>query len=71
MKEFLKNKMWKYLLSSVLFGAIYFLLSFANKRDVEIKTILGTMALYFLFMCLMYFVAPKLRKITGHDKDDR
>lgn len=71
MKEFLKNKMWKYLLSSVLFGAIYFLLSFANKRDVEIKTILGTMALYFLLMCLMYFVAPKLRKITGHDKDDR
>ncbi len=70
MKEFLKNKIVKYLLSSVLFGAIYSLLSFADKGYVETGTILRTTMLYFLIMCLLYFIAPKLRKITGHDKDN-
>lgn len=71
MRKFLKNKILKYLLSSVLFGVIYFLLSYASKGYVEIETILGTMMFYFLFMCLLYFIAPKLRKITGHDKDNK
>ena len=70
MRELLKNKIFKYLLSSVLFGAIYSTLSFADKGYVEIDTILGAMASYFLIMCLLYSIAPKLRKITGHDKEN-
>ena len=70
MKEFLKNKIVKCFLSSVLFGAIYSLLSFADKGYVEIGMISGTTVLYFLLMCLLYFIAPKLRKITGHDKEN-
>ena len=70
MKEFLKNKIVKCFLSSVLFGAIYSLLSFALDGYVEINTVLVSTVFYFLFTCLLYYIAPKLRKITGHDKDN-
>ena len=70
MRKLLKNKIFKYLLSSVLFAAIYSLLSFADKGYVEIDTVISSMAVYFLIMCLLYFIAPKLREITGHDKDN-
>ena len=70
MKKILKNQMLRNLLSAILFGVIYSLLSVADKGYVETGTILRTMVLYFLIMCLLYFIAPKLRKITGHDKDN-
>ena len=68
MKKLLKSKLMKYILSSVLFGLIYSLLTFALDGYVEIKKVLVTTAFYFLFTCLLYYIAPKLRKITGHDK---
>lgn len=70
MREILKNQIFRNLLSAILFGAIYSLLSFADKGYVEIGMISGTTVLYFLLMCLLYFIAPKLRKITGHDKEN-
>lgn len=70
MEKLLKNKILKYLLSSILFGGIYSLLSFVINGYVEVSTVLSSMAAYFLIMCLLYFIAPKVRKITGHDKDN-
>ena len=59
------------MLSAILFGVIYAAISFVDKGAVEMETILVATALYFLIMCLLYFIAPKLRKITGHDTDKR
>ncbi len=70
MREFLKNKIVKYLLSLVLFGAIYSLLSLAHKGYVDIFTVSCSTVGYSIAMFLLYFIAPKLRKITGHDKDN-
>lgn len=70
MGKMLKNQIFRNLVSTVLFGVIYSLLSLIDKGYVEIDTILRTMVFYFLIMCLFYFIAPKLRSITGHDKDN-
>lgn len=66
----MKNQIFRNLLSTVLFGLFYSLLSFADKGYVEFRMILKTMAFYFVFMCLLCLIAPKVRKITGHDKDN-
>lgn len=68
MKEFLKTNGLRYLLSSLLFGVFYSVLSLIDKGHVEYGIVLGTMACYFLSMCLLSFLAPKLRKLTGHDQ---
>ena len=69
MKKTFKNRVLGNLISAIAFGAIYALLSFIDKGHVEINTLLITMLVYFIIMCLLYFIAPKLRKITGHDTD--
>ena len=71
MRKMMKHRIFRNLLFSVLCGAIYSLLSFIDKGYVEIDMILGETAACFLILCLLSFIAPKLRKITGHDKDNR
>lgn len=70
MRKILENKLLKYLLNAVLLGVIYSIVSFAGDGHVEIGTIIKSTVSYFLILCLMYFIAPKLRKITGHDKEN-
>lgn len=70
MRNILENRILKYLLSANLFGVIYSILSFTGDGYVEIGTIIKSSVSYFLIMCLLYFIAPKLRKITGHDKEN-
>ncbi len=70
MRKILKSKIVKYILSSVLFGLMYSLFSFLFNGYLEIDTVLVTTVYYFLFTCLMHYVAPKIRRITGHDKDN-
>lgn len=69
--KILRNNTLENLLSAILFGVIYAAISFVDKGAVEMKTILVATALYFLIMCLLYVIAPKLRKITGHDAQER
>jgi len=71
MRRLPKNSLCKHLLSAALFGVIYSILSLADKGYVEIGTILKSTVTYFLIMCLLYRIAPKLRKITGHDQENR
>jgi NhaP-type Na+/H+ or K+/H+ antiporter len=68
--KILRNNTLKNLLSAILFGVIYAAISFVDKGAVEMKTILVATALYFLIMCLLYFIVPKPREITGHDTDE-
>ncbi len=70
MEKLWKNGIFKSLLSTVVFGAIYALITVVMDGFVEIDKILVTMVSYFLVTCVLYFIAPKLRKITGHDKKD-
>lgn len=70
MREILKKQVVRYLLSAILYGAIYSLISWAHKGYVEIFTVLCSTVGYSVVMLLLYFIAPKLRKITGHDKDN-
>jgi uncharacterized membrane protein (UPF0136 family) len=69
--KILRNNTLKSLLSAILFGVIYTVVSFVDKGSVEMGTILVATVSYFLIMCLLYFIAPKLRKLTGHDTDKR
>lgn len=66
----MENKMLKYLVSAVLFAVIYSMLSFADEGYVEISIIIKSTVGYFLIMCLLCFIAPKLRGITDHDKEN-
>lgn len=68
MSKLLEHQTFRNLLSAVAFGICYSILSFIDKGYVEMALILETTVLYFLFMCLFCFAAPKIRKITGHDK---
>lgn len=70
MRKLLKNEIFKLLVSTLLFGVFYALLTFVVDGVWEIDKVVIAMVSYFLFMCSLYFVAPKLRKITGHDKDN-
>lgn len=70
MKRILKNRIFRNLLSAVIFGLIYSILSFIDKENVEIGIVLSAMAVYFVFMCFLCVIAPKFRKITGHDKNE-
>ncbi len=70
MKQLLKNKLFKYFLMTLLFGAVYSLIMFVFNGFVEFDNVLISMVFYFLILCLLYFVSPKLRKITGHDKSN-
>ena len=63
LKQILRN-----LLFAVLSGAFYALFSFIIKGQVEIDVILGVIGFYFVGTCALCLIAPKLRKITGHDK---
>lgn len=62
MRRIIENQIFRNLLSAVIFGVIYSILSFADKGYVETGTVLTTMSLYFLFMCFLYFITQKLRK---------
>ena len=62
MKRIIENQIFRNLLSAVIFGVIYSILSFIDKGYVEIGMVLTTMSLYFLLMCFLYFIAQKLRK---------
>ena len=64
MRKLLKNRIFRYLLMTVLFGAIYALLTFIVDGFVEADKVLIAMFFYFLAMCLFYFVASKLNKST-------
>lgn len=69
MKKLFENQIIRNLLSAVIFGVVYSVLSFMDNGSVAVGTILKSTVLYFLIICLLYIIAPKLRKMTGHDKD--
>ena len=68
MSQLWKKNIFKYIFMTVLFGAVYSLITFLFDGVVELNKVLTSMFFYLLFLCLFYVVAPKLRKITGHDK---
>lgn len=70
MRKLLKNQMFRNLISTLIFGALYVLLTFLFEGVVNWGTIGILVVTYFLVMCLMSFLAPKLRKILGYDKED-
>lgn len=65
----MKKVIFKSMLLTVLFGAIYTVLSLVIEGVVKFDKVVISMLSYFLVICLLYYIAPKLRKITGHDKD--
>lgn len=71
MREMLKNRIFKNIISTLLFGAFYFLISFIDKRYVEMDTLLLIMVVYFLTMCLLDFIASKLGRDKERDKNSR
>jgi hypothetical protein len=70
MRKLLKKRVFINFLSAIIFGAIYVLFSFVDKGYIEIGKILIAVVLYFLLMCLFFCILPKLKKTTGHDKDN-
>lgn len=68
MKRIFKKKKVRYLLSAVIFGIIYSVLSLIDKGNMKIGSAVGAMALYLVFMCILCAIAPIIKKITGYDK---
>lgn len=69
-EKLLKNGIFKSFLSTIFFGAFYALISFIMDGFVEVDKVLRTMVLYFIITCVFYSIAPKLRKMTGNNKDN-
>jgi len=68
MYNLLKNQVIRNLISTIIFGALYALFTFLFNGPVDVKNLIISVVTYFLVLCLMGFVAPKLRKLTGHVK---
>ena len=68
MYNLLKNQVIRNIISTVIFGALYALMMFLFDGAVDAKNLVISVVTYFLVLCLMYFIAPKLRKLTGHEK---
>ena len=69
MKRIIENRIFRNLLSAVIFGIIYSILSLIDKGNVKIGSVLGVMALYLGAMCILCVIAPIIKKITGYDKN--
>ena len=67
MEKLLKNGILKSFLSTMLFGTIYALISVIIDGFIKVDKVLISMVLYFIIMYVLYFIVPKLRKMTGHD----
>ncbi len=67
MEKLLKNGIFKSFLSTMLFGTIYALISVIIDGFIKVDKVLISMVLYFIIMYVLYFIVPKLRKMTGHD----
>lgn len=59
MKNLMKNKVFKSLISAVLFGLLYSFIIEGNKNWSFTLKITVT---YFLLSCLFNYIAPKLKK---------
>lgn len=70
MWNLLQNQMFRNLISALFFGVIYALVTFITGGVVDFGTIAISTVTYFLVLCLICIIAPKLRKITGYDKED-
>ena len=70
MIKLLQNSLFRSLLSTLIFGGLYALLTFLFNGGVDIKNLIISVVTYFIVLQLMYFIAPKLQKLTGWDKKD-
>lgn len=59
MKNLMKNKVFKSLISAVLFGLVY---SFIIEENMNWGVTLKITVAYFLLSCLFNYIAPKLKK---------
>lgn len=68
MHNLLKNQVIRNFISTVIFGALYALLMFLFDGAVDVKNLIISVVTYFVVLGLMCLIAPKLRKLTGHEK---
>ena len=68
MIKLLQNSLFRSLLSTLVFGGLYALLTFLFNGALDIKNLIISVVTYFVMLQLMYFIAPKLQKLTGWDK---
>jgi len=68
MKKLLKKQTVRNLLMAVLVGAFYSLFVFLDQGRIDAGEAVSTITGYFLVSSLLSAVAPKLRKLTGHEQ---
>ena len=68
MLKLLQNSLFRSLLSALLFGGLYALLTVLFQGTVDVKDLIISVVTYFIMLLLLYFIAPKLQKLTGWDK---
>ncbi len=61
MTKLFKNSIFKSFLSAILFAVVYSLISFIDKGNVEVKTVLISTISYFIVMSLFFFVGSKFK----------
>ncbi len=68
MNKLLQNRWFRILLSTLLFGGFYAIALLLFNGAVEVKNYIISVATYFVMLCLLSFIAPKLQKLLGYDK---
>ena len=70
MRKLLKNQMFRNLISTISFGVFYALALLIFEGAVDVKNYIISLVTYFLVLCLICLIAPKLRKLLGYEKED-
>ena len=68
MNKLLNNQLFRNLLSAIVSGACFALLTYWDNGEVDFLVVLASTLLSFVLLCLLGLIAPPLRKLTGHDK---
>jgi len=69
MRKLIESQLFRNFVSAIAFGIFYSIFSFIDKGYLEMSTIVTSTVFYFLFTCILSWIAPKLRKVLGYDRE--
>lgn len=64
----MKNSIMKTFVNSIAFGICYALITLIFDHKLDLYQIMISTIFYFIFTIILNCIAPKIKKITGHDK---
>ena len=69
MRRIMQNRVFRNLISTLLFGAIYLLLSSIFEETVQFGIVLRSTIIYFVIINLFYFIELVNRRMAAKNKE--